>query len=72
MANIDISQPMGYISPQILTDGPITGGQTCLVDDPVHIVDDPGILTGSRQTPVADIRLKAQTNAPGAYIKQLR
>jgi len=69
---MDITQPTGSIPPQVLTNTPITGGQTCLVDDPVHIVNDPNILTGGQSTPVSNMRIQALDNAPTVRIKQLR
>ena len=70
--DMDITQPAGTIKPQVLTNTPITGGQTCLVNDTAHTVNDPAILTGSQSTPIAPIRIHTQSNAPKGSIKLRR
>lgn len=42
--------PSGQIDNQSQLESPLAGYQDVLVDDPVALVDDPGVLTGSEVT----------------------
>ena len=63
----DATQPVGNIRPQVLSSSPLPA-ETTLVDDPVALVDDPKVLTGSQTTQIGVLRATAKTNSPKGKI----
>ncbi len=68
----DVVQAIGDIPPQRLTKTVLDGYANFLVDDPIALVDDATVLTGSQTTPVADMRVRVLNNTPRGYIKYQR
>jgi len=61
---IDDRKPTGRIDPQVLTNSPLSGYESAIFDDPVHIFDDPDVLFGSQSTPIATMRTASDSNSP--------
>ena len=71
---IDSRVPQITSSPQPHTITPLDGYPSCLVDDPVYLVDSSLVLVGSQTTPIGDIKLSITSNAPTTttYIPTMR
>lgn len=61
---IDSRVPQITGSPQPHTVTPLDGYPSALVDDPVRLVDDTGVLVGSQSTPIGDFKNSTSGNAP--------
>jgi hypothetical protein len=62
MTDSRVPQITGQAQPHIVT--PLDGFPSCLVDDPVYLVDSSLVLVGSAITPIGDIKLATSNNAP--------
>lgn len=62
MQDSRIPQATGAAQP--LKQTALDGFPSCLVDDPVFLVDDSRVLTGSPTTSISDIKIGTSTNAP--------
>ena len=62
MTDSRVPQITGQPQPHSTT--PLDGFPSCLVDDPVYLVDSSLVLVGSQTTPIGDIKMATSTNAP--------
>lgn len=60
----DSRVPQISLDPQSTNSNPLAGYPSCLVDDPVYLVDDSRVLVGSQTMTTQDIRGQASSNSP--------
>ena len=63
-ATSDSNIPFGTIPSQPLTTTALDGYPSCLVDDPVYLVDDSRILVGSQTQSMPDARTGSRSTTP--------
>jgi hypothetical protein len=61
---IDSRQPQVSLEPNSTNSNPLAGYPSCLVDDPVYLVDSSLVLVGSLVASTTDIRIETSSTSP--------